>query len=240
MSAVKIFYLLLFSVLFTGFLKAQTVLMEQNLKKDTIKPVFGQNLKHFYHAYLDFGFVAGPPEADSIDINYGRSNSFAIGFRYKRKICGFYAAGYDLSLSAINYNIRQSGNKRFIDDSLHKTEKFSLLNLSLELYNRFNFGRRGNIIGKFLDAGAFGDWVISARHYTKDIIKPAGSDKDEVIETTTRKLNFTEPFNYGLRARIGFNRWIISASYRLSEMFKKSSGIGELPRLSIGIQVGLY
>lgn len=237
----KCFILLIIFFLFSVcLLNAQTVLLEQNLKKDTVKKTIGQNLKHFVHFYAGISFAAGPTESDSIKINYGLSNSFVFGIRYKRKICNLYSLGYNAGISANSFNINQNKNKRFIDDSIHKKEKLILTAISLELYNRFNFGKRGNIIGKYIDLGVSGQWVARSNLYIKDNKIPAGQSKSTPIETNTRRLYFIDPFEYGVNIRLGINRLAIYADYRLSDMFKKSSGLQELPRLFIGIQIGLY
>jgi hypothetical protein len=234
----KIFILIL---LFTvSFLNAQTVLLEQNVKKDTIKKTVGPNLKHFVHFYGGISFATSPSEADSIKINYGLSNNVSIGVRYKRKFSKVYALGYNVCFSANANNIKQNKYKRFIDDSIHKQEKLLLTSISIELFNRFNFGKRGNTIGKFIDLGAYGNLVARSTLYVKDEVKINGQNKTTPIETSTRKLYFIEPFGYGVSMRFGINRYVITADYRLSNMFKKSSGFQDLPRLYVGLQIGFF
>lgn len=223
-----------------SLLNAQTVLLEQNPKKDTIKRIVGQNLKHFIHVYGGISFAASPSEADSVQVNYGLSNCFSFGIRYKRKICNAYAIGYNLSMATTGYNIKQDKDKRFIDDSIHKKEKLILTALSFEFYNRINFGKRGNIIGKYIDLGVYGNWNIGSNLYLKDYIKLNGQDKATPYETNTRRLYFIDPFGYGACMRFGFNRYTITAEYRISNMFKKSSGLKDLPRLFIGLQFGFF
>lgn len=223
-----------------GLLNAQTVLLEQNLKRDTIKKTIGQNLKHFVHIYGGISFAAGSAEADSVKINYGLSNSFAFGIRYKRKICNLYSIGYNAGISATGFNIRQDKSKRFIDDTIHKKEKLILTALSFEIYNRFNFGKRGNIIGKYIDFGVYGHWIARSSLHVRDEIKLAGQDNPTPIEINTRRLYYIDPFGYGACLRFGINRYTITADYRLTDMFKKSSNLQELPRLFIGIQIGFY
>ena len=52
-----------------------------------------------------------------------------------------------------------------------------------------------------------------------------------------RKLNYLNELNYGVRARIGFSYWSIYGQYRMSNLLKENRGFGELPRLTIGIEV---
>ena len=53
-------------------------------------------------------------------------------------------------------------------------------------------------------------------------------------------LKYYEPFNYGVLARFGINRYVIYANYRLSDLFKSSYNYAELPRLTLGVQIGLH
>jgi hypothetical protein len=49
-----------------------------------------------------------------------------------------------------------------------------------------------------------------------------------------------ENFAYGFLARAGTNRYVITAKYRMSDIFKSSYAIPELPRLTVGVEVGLF
>ena len=90
---------------------AQTVLLEEDLKSDTIQTKWGPNLSHFGHFYLDFGFFIGPSDADSARISEGYSNTFSIGYRYKKRICNFYAVGFDIHFTEFTYRLKQYGEK---------------------------------------------------------------------------------------------------------------------------------
>jgi hypothetical protein len=43
-----------------------------------------------------------------------------------------------------------------------------------------------------------------------------------------------------LLARIGIGRWAFTGSYRLSDIFKTPYQMPELPRLTVGVEVGLF
>ena len=230
---------LLCIVLFSLCAKGQDVLLEEDVKADTIKQTVGPNLKHFTHLYFDLGFIVGESETEGADINYGKSYTFSIGYRYKRKICNFYAIGFDISYYFMSYNLKQNIFKILPNDSIHNKEKLIFNNLGLELYNRFNFGKRGNYIGNFIDIGAYGNWAYKIKHYTKDDIN-VDINKAKIKQVTYTGLVYPEELNYGLRARIGINRYVLSATYRLSDLFKEIYDYPELPRLSVGLQIGLH
>ena len=223
-------------------LHAQKVLLEQHVQKDSVLPSFGPNLKHFMYFDIGYGFVAGNSSFGS-EIDYGRSTSFLFGLRYKRKISNYYSLGFSLDYFNILYRLKQDSSKILPDKNLHNKEILKTNNFSLEFYNRINFDKRGNFMGKYIDLGFYGNLPFSSSHqYSDDKIKP-NAGKTKVINT---ELKYLSTLNYGLSGRIGFNRLVFYATYRLSDIFKKSVGneyvvrFNELPRGLVGIQLGLF
>ena len=135
------------------------------------------------------------------------------------------------------FNIRQNANKIFPNNSLSDNEKLLTRNLALELFNRFNYGKRGNYIGNFLDIGAFGEWNFFPTYVVDNKSSSSFSGKTKLIHSDLR---FTNVFNYGVTACLGFNKYVIYSSYRLSNVFRSSSNFAELPRFIIGLQLGLH
>ncbi|MDQ3193067.1 MAG: hypothetical protein M3Q58_15895 [Bacteroidota bacterium] len=224
----------------TTNINGQEILLEQNVQGDTIPPQRGPNLKHYSHLYFAYGFVFGPSQAAGSAIRYGNSTDFNVGYRYKRKISNFYALGFDFAYGVTSFNIDQQQGKTLPNNVFHDNEKINFNHLGVSLYNRFNFGKRGNIIGNFLDIGAYGNWEFIVKHiYTENYVSPniANARFTRVIN---RQLNYTNPLNYGVQARLGFNRYAFYGSYRLSDKFKQEFMYPELPRFIIGLQIGLH
>ena len=150
---------------------SQTVLLEKDVNADTIPKTGGPNLQHFSHFYFGYGLVLGADAVGS-EIRYGSSTDFAYGYRYKRKLSEFYAVGFDVFYHSTTFHLKQDSTKVLPNNILHdekgEKEKLTFHNLSLGLYNRFNFGKRGNYIGNFLDLGARIDWPFSVVYFTKD------------------------------------------------------------------------
>jgi len=228
-------YLIFISILFLGLtLKSQEVLLSQDVSGDTIVKKNGPNLRNYSHFYLSLGFAADQAEKGA-KINYGRSSNFDFGYRYKLKICNHYAMGTDLWWGTNGFNMKQANTKILPDTLINDKEKFTFYHFGLSYYNRINYGKRGNHVGNYIDVGAYGQWIYSLVHYTKNKMP-----NDNIVETYTKGLNYYFPFVWGVNARIGFNRYIITASYRMSDYFKSSYKYPELPRLSVGVQVGLF
>lgn len=223
-----------------GMINAQTILLEQEPGKDTIPETYGQNLKNFSHFYYGLGFIAGAGDNNGLKINYFMSNELTLGLRYKRKVNNFYALGADINCSIQNYNINQNSLKTFPNAILHDKEKLLTRELGLEFYNRFNFGKRGNYIGNFIDLAAYGQWDFFPTYVTIDNYKSGNAALAKKTKQIHSSLTYTNPFNYGLTARIGFNKYVFYGSYRLSNIFKDSSQFPELPGIIIGIQLGLH
>ena len=240
--------IIVFIFLIASFLNsanAQKILLEENIKFDYKKLLKGPNRKHFYHFYLDYGFFIGQSEGEGADINPSGSSTFAFGFRYKHKVLKYYALGYDISFFNTSYALGQDADKKLIPNSIiHDLEKLKFNNLGIELYQRFNVDKRGNRIGKFFDMGVYGNWAFSVKHLTKDIYDSNNAYHAGVIKTMNKKLDYVEHFNYGIRARLGVNRFVLSATYRMSDLFNEKFHndeiSAELPHFSIGLQLGLH
>jgi len=213
---------------------SQDVLLSQQVNNDSVINTHGQNLKHYKHSYIGLGFAATQSENKSSNIDLGLSSNFIFGYRYKLKISNFYAIGYDLSYNLSWYRLSQTKDKRTPDSLQNDKERLTFQNLELGLYNRFNFGRRGNIIGKFIDLGAYVDWTFLCSHFYENVIN------NNIYKTKITRLKYFEPFNYGVLARFGINRWVVYSFYRFSDLFKSSYNFAELPRLTIGFQIGLH
>lgn len=213
---------------------SQEILLQQDVKADSIRPTRGPNLRNFTQGYIGFGFPVYTNEA----LNYtkpGTSIDFNFGLRYKRRITNYLAAGLDLGITTAAYKIKQKSPKTVPDTVVNDKEKIQISSLVGSGYMRINVGRRGNYIGNYLDLGAYAGWNFQKKHKTTN-----ENEAGEKIRETTTKLKYVENFSYGLLARIGISRYALTASYRLSDIFKTSYAIPELPRLMVGVEVGLF
>ncbi len=231
---------LCFALFLFGFqvVTAQKILLEDSIK-DFSTEKYGPNLKKFRHLYYSMEFFADQPSSNA-PIKYGLSHTILIGIRYKRKLSEFFAIGYDISYQYLGFNLKQKEGKKIPNAITHEKEKMLFNNGSFELYNRFNFGKRGNLVGNFIDLGAYADASFSITHYTRDTLGTSDPTMgNKIIEVTRKKLDYTNWYHYGVRARLGFGRYVIAASYRISDLMKSRIG-AELPRLSVGLQIGFH
>ncbi len=214
---------------------AQRVVILEDLREGPEDPDFGMNRRHYRHSFLRLHFVAGPPDATGAEVIYGRSRSLEYGYRYKRKFSEVFSAGAELSFRRTAFHMEQDEGKTVPDTVLYDRQKLVFLNVGGGLYKRINVGQRGDYIGRFLDLGAYGGWNFHTRH-----VSHFENDLDERVRVRRSGLDYPAPFEYGVMARVGLNNFVLKGTWRISDLFKSSAELSELPRLSIGLEVGLH
>ncbi len=226
---------LLLLSLVCGKSNAQQVLLTHNVLADTAQQAFGQNMRNFVHAFGAVGIMAGPSSKAGADMIYVMSANIEAGVRYKLKIARYYSMGLDLSYNLYSYKIKQNQQKILPDTVQHNAERFLFSNLTLGYFNRFNLGRTGNYIGKFVDLGVYGDWVHYADCYTRDKLS-----NGTTVRSHTSGLDYINDFQYGVYAHFGITRYVFEVKYRLSDYFHSKASYPELPRWTFGVQVGIH
>ena len=240
-------YLFLFSFLtICCFANAQTVLLHEKISEYDFKtPKRGPNFRHFTHMYLGFAFFIPNNERTEIDTKPGSTTTLSVGWRYKYKITKWLAIGGGLNYANDVFNLVQDENKVVPNNIQHEREKLRFNNLGPDAFLRFNFGKRGNVVGRFVDIGAYFSWSFKVKHMYQDKtdknIPPNQAGKQRVILSD---LKYVEPFHYGLKGRIGLNRFVFTASYRMSELLTQEyrEEVGEMffPKLNVGLEIGLH
>lgn len=186
---------------------------------DTIEaPKFGPNGKHYVQVGLEFGFFPMKTES-GLQYSPFRSALVNLNIRYKYKISNFYALGGDFLLGGLNF-VRPNKEGEFL------SEEVTLLNPSFEsltndyiglgIYQRFNFGKRGNSLGFFMDMGAFSQILIFSQHYYR---YKAADPEVRKIFVKERGLDYSEFFVYGYTLRLGYNNYALVAKYFASDFF---------------------
>lgn len=226
-----LFAALILSVLCAG---AQTVVIAEDLNSKDEDTDFGMNRKHFTHSFIGLQFTAGPPEMAGAKIVYGRSRTLEYGYRYKRKLTETFSFGSEIMARRHGYHVKQTDDKLVPDNVIRDREKLVFLDAGLGVYKRINFGQRGNYIGRFIDAGAWACWIFHGRHVY--------FYEEEGVSVRVRRsgIKYHTPFDYGVIARVGFNNVIVKGTYRMSDLFRESAYIPELPRYAIGLEIGLH
>ena len=217
--------------------QAQQVLVSANVADDTVKTTFGPNRRYFGHLYIGYGLVAGPAGAGA-GLRYGSASSeLRGGGRLKFRLTQSVALNLDLGYVYQRYTLAQNGQKTLPTPVLHHTENLGLHQLYSEVGVRLNVGRRGNVVGSYLDLLASGGWVAGTSHTTEDDPGPGIG----AVETIEYGLPYLRRWTSGVGARLGFDRYALTSRYRLSPAFGTDyAAWPELPRWVLGVEIGLF
>ncbi len=233
--------ILFIGILFFGLLSpsfAQHAVLRENTRNlFEKKSDFGPALKKFNHLFFGFGLMYDNPNLQNIRLTAWRSNSLSAGWRHKLSLLKFYAIGYDIYYQYNDFRIKQIPGKIFPDSALHTSEKLNFHQLGIELYQRFTFYQRGNLMGLFLDLGIYANYNYLIKYKEFDFF-PNYVNNAQKRTIVYRYLNYVENYHYGIHARIGLNRVVLATEYRLSPLIKDSDV--QLPPLWIEIQFGLH
>lgn len=225
----------------SGSLTAQRVLVHEEPDTTGEIPMIGKNRSIYAHQLIKIGLFA-PVYESGAKLNFW-STSLSYEVRTKAKICSWNALILDFGYRCDRFIIDQEQTKLlpgFFGN--HKRERISNHNVSFALCDRFNFGRRGNILGIYLDAGFYGDYVFRATHLYVDEFY--NSNSPVATHTRTRvkdtQLQYMNRMNYGLTARLGWEWGSVYAMYRMTDMIKDNPPLTvypDLPKLVIGIEM---
>jgi hypothetical protein len=138
---------------------SQDVIIDQNVD-DQYQDTKGPNMQKYSHLYSTFGVIPTFDSEGVTSVNFWQSYDLGTGYHYKRKLSSFYAVGFDVSFSVRRYGFEED----FLDTTMSQlltlnpttVKRHALIknSFALELYQRFNFGPRGNTLGNYLDMGA--------------------------------------------------------------------------------------
>ena len=233
-----------------------------------IRPVpaprkYGVNARYNFAPYLSWGFVA--PAGPTKPINYGKSESFLIGLRFKGNICKWYSLGVAAEIGATWYNLKEVRSdypyENFFgrQDSLRyvslRKENIRVSFLQAELYQRFRLVPGGLFgYGLFFDTGIYGGWNFYCRHktVTDNPYPHAGFGHQSNDDTPYRVRTFTPAtfmahFQWGVRARLGYDIVAVYVQYRISRLDRMPSDLDypsfqgwahdDFPALEVGLQL---
>ena len=212
---------------------SQTPVLSEEVDLNKEVPKYGQNRKNYGHFYASLGTAIGKSEGTLLEVNSWKSSYFDLGYRYKLRLFEYNAVGFQLYYNYYSYRLEyETGIGSPI--IVHDKDKIRTSNFGLGIYDRINFGKRGDHLGKYLDLGAYGEIALSRIHYYKQ-----KQSNGEVLKAELSKLNALEKLNYGVFANFGFNKFVIFGKYRLSDMITDIDKYDEMPRLVVGLQVGM-
>jgi len=216
----------------TGF--AQTIVMQNtNPMQPYQEKKHGENRKHYNQGFISFGVVT-PAGAKSDDSYFGKSFVFDFGFRYRYRVSNFLNIGNDLSYYIQGNRLDHSGMKKIYDGMVHDKENIIQNELRISPFIRFNLTpNRGNYLGTYVDFAGYLGWNFLPVFRAVD----TGHNGNEEMAYTRDFDPNQKRFDYGVTGRIARNKYLLFATYRLSDIMKKTE-YPNLPRLTAGIQFG--
>jgi hypothetical protein len=219
--------------------QAQRVLFRADPATDSMQVRYGPNRRFYQHVFLGYAPVAGRPDGSGAELRYFKSAEPFIGVRNKFRLSKAASVGFDVRYARLVYALEQNSQKRLPDATLHQQESIVLSQVQLEPFVRLGFGRRGNVIGRYLDLSGWGGWVMATSHRTEDEPGTNGSARTVVVE---HGLPYLRRWPFGVGTRLGSGRYALMARYRLSDTFARGANpaYAELPRWLVGLELGLF
>ncbi|MBT2558399.1 hypothetical protein J7E24_11435 [Hymenobacter sp. ISL-91] len=218
---------------------AQRVLLRADPATDTIPRRYGPNRNFYQHLYLGYTAVVGAADGPGAPLRYPQSGEVFAGLRNKWRITGATAAGLDARFAYLRYQLRQSSTKQVPTAQPHYRESLGLTQLQLEPFIRLSFGRRGNVIGHYLDVSGWGSWALSSNHSYED--RPGQGQGARTLVREVRPA-YLRRWSWGLGARLGTGRYALAGRYRLANTFSSlaPASYPELPRWLLGLEIGVF
>lgn len=232
------FLIPLLSVLFALNVSAQDVVLDESYSPIDPEDIEGPNTKTFTHFYSTLGFFVDPPTDNMVDLKYGTSNQYLLGYRYKVKLSNVFAVFSDLAVSRSKISYDQKSLPTGVS-SLGQLEKsfFRFYETQFAPGIRINFDPgRGNFIGLYLDMGAYLAYSFS----TTSVMK--FTDNTDLYTNAVYRQNnlaYMNDVNYGAKVRLGYNKYALVVQYRVSDLMNNKAAVEDLSRVSVGFEFGV-
>ena len=233
---VPVTILLLLLSLVQPNIRAQELIFQKQSDDVTDRPNFGPNRRHFYHAFLSSALTFPTSGAATINTDQPFTGQATAGFRYKLKMARPLAIVSEGGINRNFFRIDQSAGKNFPDTLIHQSQSIRINGLFGGVFLRIRLGQRGDYLGNYIDLGLTAQVSIMNHLMTKDVFFSSDPKPIQTEKATLSSLNNINPFNYKASVRIGFDRFSLFASYRLSRLIDESS-VKDLPDLEIGFEI---
>lgn len=232
--------LLVLCIVLPAAVSAQRRLVEEMPDTSGEIPLYGKNRAIYLHQVVKLG--AFMPVYDEGMFLNPFCTAMSYEFRTKAKICSWNALVLDIGYRCDRFSIDPDTSHIIpFYKANHKRARVSCHNLTFSLCDRINFGRRGNILGIYLDYGFYGDYVFRSSHlivdeyYDSNAIGP----RHVVNKSRMTKLAYINQLNYGLTARFGWEWGSFYGMYRMTDLILDPDAFTswpDMPKLAVGIE----
>jgi hypothetical protein len=229
---------LLFFLCIPSMVNSQEIVLEKNLSKSVLFQKSGINHNHFGYVVSNYSLYL-LKKNDDLHVIPAKSHTFSAGYRWNHRVYRIFSMGFTGSYLYEVFALKQETGKIFPNSILHQREKVQKHSMATEIYSRVTLKKEYDQLGVYLDIGAYGSLSLATRHKMHDKNNdPAylGSTRD----VTLKKLDYIEPFNYGVLFRLGRNRFSFFTGIRMSRWLKNSYDFAQPPKTSLGLDISLY
>lgn len=217
-------------------IQAQKLIFEKKPDSMPLHPNFGPNRRDFCHAFISTSILLPASGALTFKTNQPFTGQFSVGFRYKIKVARPLGIIAECGIDRSFFRMDQDSSKQFPDTLIHQSQSIHSNGLFGGLFMRIRFGQRGDYLGNYIDLGFTAHASIMNQLVTTDVVKSADAIPYLSDKTTLSGLKNIDPFYYQASVRIGFDRFSLVASYRLSRLLNIST-VKDLPDLEFGIEI---
>lgn len=197
---------------------------------------FSVSGKHNITPFFTWGFAVPSHGLSDYKVNYGKSENFSFGVRYKGNICKWYSLGAGLEIGAAWFSLEDFPFGEVVETHSYERQTLRVSSLQLELYQRFRLCP-GTLFGYgvYLDMGVFGGWNFHNR------IKNVERVEHTKTITIVSQNDFINKWDYGVCFRLGYGLLAVYAQYRFSTLQQKKLSLpyvnADLPKIQIGLQL---
>jgi hypothetical protein len=202
---------------------AQELVFEKFPDTVQVHPTYGPNRKHFVHPYFSMSLKADPQFAAQV----------ALGLRYKLKISKPISIISETGINRDFFDLSRKPGILATDSVIHLAQSLNTSGIYGGVFFRTRLGQKGDYLGNYIDIGIVGSSHLLNKLITRDTINSGiGSPISErTSKTTFRNINM---FSYSACIRVGFDKFSLTASYRLSKLM--TTTIKDLPSLQVGVE----
>lgn len=219
--------------------QGQEIVLEEDVNKDTVEGTYGRNLTNFSAAYAGYGMVIGDFTGTNPlqSLKKGRSIYLDFGMYYKRKLNNLYSVTgeFGYRLNVFSYSISDPLMSP-VPLVTYKYSRLVISNAHAGIFNRFNYGKRGNRIGNYIAIGATMDYGYLNK--VKEKYESADSSSSRTEKVVRSQNDFINRLAYHGEVQLGFDKIVLTGAYRLNDLIKKNEGY-QLPPLVIGFRFDL-
>jgi hypothetical protein len=231
--------LLALLIMFGAPLAAQHLVFEKTIDSLQARVNFGPNRKNFNHPFFSTSLLFSGNQPAMVQTDRVFTGGINLGYRYKHKLTNKLSWVAESGINRNFFRISQVSGKIFPDTILHHSQTLKTTGLFGGLLMRFRLGQPGDYLGNYIDLGFTGQAYLLNRMVTRDIINSTDPHPYPIEKTTDSKVQNLRAVNYWITGRLGFDRFSLTAAYRLSG-YLREPWTRDLPRFEIGIEVSPF